>query len=599
MKSIIWLFSAWLCIYSVRHDAGIADNHSSERKHVPPDVSEHNGKDKKTNDYRLFDILINEIMPDPSPGVYLPEYEYIELVNISGKTVFLEGWTLEVGTKLYSLSGEMDEGEFLIITYIPAVNFFRIYGKILGLFTSSTALTNTGQILILRDGDGNLIDAVQYADSWYGDTFKMQGGWSLERIDHSLPCAGKENWTVSVSPQGGTPGKTNSVNASVPDIASPYVTGVQLISECEINILFSETIDRNFFTSDNPFSITEGNNTITRITPCFPFYNSCRLHFEKSFIEGEIYRIIVNDDFCDCSGNKPPQPLTLRFGKPLPSGFTDVILTEVLYAPFPGCAEFIEIYNNTTCLLDLSGIIISLTYGEQPEVKREYLTSEQYLFFPGEYLVISPDPLSLSGYYHVPYPERLFTMKKMPALRDGGGCIELADRSLQLIDRYCYSGNAHYPLLNDDHGVSLERMDICPSPGYLSRWHSASSLSGFATPGYTNSQMVEILPTDGVLTVDPGLFTPDNDGNDDVAVISFHIGSGDFTGNIYIYNAMGRQVRYLARNEILGFNGHFIWDGTDDRGQLAATGIYLILFDAFNLKGEKIRKKATVLLVRR
>jgi len=113
------------------------------------------------------------------------------------------------------------------------------------------------------------------------------------------------------------------------------------------------------------------------------------------------------------SGNKPSEPLTVRFGKPLKPGFTDVILTEVLYAPFSGCSEFIEIYNNTENLLDLSGIIIGLKYGEQEDIKREYLINEQFLFFPGEYLVISPDPGTLSDYYYVPYPERLFLMKKM------------------------------------------------------------------------------------------------------------------------------------------------------------------------------------------
>ena len=205
----------------------------------------------------------------------------------------------------------------------------------------------------------------------------------------------------------------------------------------------------------------------------------------------------------------------------------------------------------------------------------------------------------LSDFYHIPAPGCLFTVKKMPSLRDAGGCIELCDRSLQLIDRYCYSKNQHYPLLNDDHGVSLERMDLNSLPGYLGTWHSASSLSGFATPGYANSQSVNELPDEESFRIDPGLFTPDNDGTDDVAVISFITGEQGFTGNVLIFDATGRCERFLARNELLGPEGQFIWDGTDDNGQLSSTGIYLVFFDAFNLKGERIRKKGTVLLVRK
>jgi len=599
VKSITWLFSAWIFIFISLQKDGIMDRLYTGRKLSFESISGSRVKQQWYSELQPFDILINEIMPDPSPGVYLPEYEYIELINLSGKPIDLEACTLEVGTKVYSLTGAMDADEFLILTYKPAVKLFQDYGKVLGLFTASAALANTEQTLILRDRNGNVIDAVQYTDKWYGDSFKMQGGWSLERIDTSNPCAGKENWTASISCEGGTPGNPNSVRTYNPDVHSPYLKGIQLLSENEINILFNESISRSFFQGKDPFLMLYGNNTVINISPAIPFYNSCIVTFQQPFPEGEIYQVMTGDGFSDCSGNVPSEPLTIRFGKPVKPGFTDIILTEVLYAPFPGCPEFVEIYNNTGKLTDLSGIILGVNYNDQEEPQRVYLVNEQFLFFPGEYLVLSSDPEILNNYYDVSRPGNLFFMKKMPSLRDAGGGIELLDRSFQLIDRYYYSGQQQYPLLNDDNGVSLERMSIDRSPGYLSQWHSASSLSGFATPGYANSQLIDVIPHEETFIIEPGTFTPDNDGKDDVTVISFTIKGEGYAGNILIFNAMGICVRHLVKNELFGFEGHVIWDGTDDNGKLSGTGIYLIFMDAFNLKGEKIRRKATVLLVRR
>ena len=544
------------------------------------------------------DVLITEIMADPLPQVTLPEYEYIELFNRSGYELSLEGWTLESGNKICGLSGNISPGSFLIITNIETSGSFAMYGDVLGIFSSFAVLANAGQTLVLKDRYGTIIDAVEYSDKWYENDHKAQGGWSLERIDINNFCEGRHNWTASISDEGGTPGRINSVAASNPDIILPFVSGVQVLSERELYLVFSESLHRSFFQGKIPFSVNSSKNSIIKIFPSEPFYNSCRMELMYPMIKGYIYELSINDGFMDCAGNKALQPCLVRFGLTENIGFTDIIITEVLYSPFQGCAEFIEIFNISEKILDISELTVGVNYHDGKDVKRELISGLRYIIFPGDYLVISKDPESLKDFYDIRFPARLFSVPYLPVLRDDGGCIELTNRSLKLIDKYCYSIKDHYPLLNTDRGVSLERMNINRKPGYESYWHSASSTAGFATPGYENSQSLQTVISDLVLSIEPRTVTPDNDGRDDFAVITYTMQEEGYTGNILIFDASGRRVKHLARNELLGFRGSFIWDGKNERGELCRTGIYLIYFDAFNLRGKKIRKKGTVLIVR-
>ena len=534
MKSIIWLFSGGILFSFYFYGFGAENEQVVNIEGIPCVEMKIAFHGKKNTSILPFDIIINEIMADPAPAVLLPEYEYVELFNRSFNIIDLNEWSLEVGSKKFKLSGLIEPDSFIILTYGPAAGYFLEYGAVNGIFTSSVALNNSGQLLILRDNNNEIIDAVFYEDKWYGDAFKMQGGWSIERIDPHNVCAGKDNWAASESLTGGTPGKKNSVYGINPDLKSPYITGIELITEKKILIKFNERIDRYFFEQLTPFLLTESINNIVGVTAVPPFYDSCILEFQNNLTEVETYQITAGERLQDCAGNKMKMPLNIRFGKPIKPGYTDIIITEVLVSPFPGCPEFIEIYNNTDNLLDLSGVIIGINYGNSGEVKREYVTNEMFLFYPREYLVISTDPVSLENYYEIKYPERLFQMKKIPSLRDPEGCIELTDRSLQLLDRYCYSLKDHYPLLNDYHGVSLERIHIDKSPGFLSRWHSASSTAGFATPGYLNSQHSVFKQNEKTLNTNIDFFTPDNDGKDDVVIISFYIPEEGYTGNIII-----------------------------------------------------------------
>ena len=105
-----------------------------------------NQQENNFNSYKLGDVLINEFVSDPSDG----EEEWIELYNALSSNINLEGWTIEEGSGAKTnLSGEITK--YFIIKK-PKGN-----------------LNNKGDIIILRDGLGTLVDQVAYGDWDDGD----------------------------------------------------------------------------------------------------------------------------------------------------------------------------------------------------------------------------------------------------------------------------------------------------------------------------------------------------------------------------------------------------------------------------------------------
>jgi|GEM_PF-1091465 len=99
--------------------------------------------------YNIGDLVINELVSDPGDG----EEEWVEIFNVAGVDVDLAGWTIEEGSGAKTaLSGRLS-----------AVSRFAAFGKFKG------NLNNSGDIVILRDPKGRIIDQVVYGDWPDGD----------------------------------------------------------------------------------------------------------------------------------------------------------------------------------------------------------------------------------------------------------------------------------------------------------------------------------------------------------------------------------------------------------------------------------------------
>lgn len=544
---------------------------------------------------RIYDLIISEIMADPQPEVNLPDFEYLEIFNRSEYPVDLDSFILQTGIKTWILPYFLlGPGDYLIIANQDAPIHFKDINS-LALFSSSAVITNNGQEISVYDKKGNFISGLNFDKSWYSDNYKSEGGWSLERIDNNNICGERDNWSASEDLSGGTPGKKNSVARINPDLENPHTDRIIYNSSKEIEIKFSESLNPYTISDISLFNTEDHGLNPDTVYSKGPLYNSVTITYAENMKEGMIYSMRLSDNITDCSDNSL-ETGKIRFGIPAECNFPDVIITEILFDPLPGCPEFIELYNRSGELLELSDLRILVT--REGIMEDDPISPGSVLFFPGEYLVLTKDARSLMDFFDCRFPERIIETSDLPVFSNDGACIKILSRSLQMIDEFCYEPADHFVLINDQQGVSLERIRIDRNTGNRSDWHSSSSLSGFGTPGYENSQNIddEIIKPD--FEINPEIFSPDNDGRDDIMIFSYSFDKEGYTGNVCIFDPVGRIIKYLARNELFGTGGHITWDGRDESGRLCRMGIYLIYMEAFHESGKVRKYKGTVVLAK-
>lgn len=141
----------------------------SESEEVDDEINEEQNNNEEENHENiedddfiasiLGDVVINEFVSDPADN----EVEWIELYNTTGAIINIDGWTIAEGsgasTVLSGILGVNNDSKFFIIEK-PSGN-----------------LNNKGDIIILRDKNGNLIDTVSY------------GNWDDAQINNNAPVA--------------------------------------------------------------------------------------------------------------------------------------------------------------------------------------------------------------------------------------------------------------------------------------------------------------------------------------------------------------------------------------------------------------------------
>ncbi len=531
--------------------------------------------------YSYRDVVFSEILADPSPQLGLPDVEFVELYNRTVKPADLRGWTFSdavISTTLPSFI--LPPGGYAIVTAASGAAQFNMPSNTLGV-SSFPSLNNAGDVIVLRDAEGNLIDSLKYSQAWYRDPGKSEGGWSLELIDPQNICEDAENWVAATAASGGTPGQENSVHAHKPDNMGPRILEAIAMDSLLIIIRFNEKLDA--VTPPLSSFIIQPSIEISSVKFFDDAHSALKVVLSEPIIRSEAYTITVRGIY-DCPGN-PIQEEFSRASFVLPEAAEagDIVVNEVLFNPRPTGVDFVEVFNRSAKVIDVQNWSVrnALTGSGKSET---IATSQPALLYPGDFKVFTSKRNVLKGEY-ISTVEASVVETAIPPLNDDEGSVALVDEKGSLIDSIYYSDKMHSPFVQEDEGISLERIAAHTSGLEGSNWASASSASGFATPGYVNSNVrSDVFSGDGPVTVEPEIIRLHVYQND-FARILYRFQRGGFVANVRVYDQQGRTVRQLAANELLGTEGFFRWDGDRQDGSAAGTGYYMVWFEVFDADG--------------
>jgi len=540
------------------------------------------------------DIIITEIMADESPSQGLPLYEYVELYNRSLLAIQLGDWQFVAGNTSKNLPTYLlNPGTYVTLTKIEAQTLFP--GNVLGI-PSFPSLTNSSSTLSLRNTHGDQIHSVSYLDTWIRESYKRDGGWSLEMQDLNNPCAGKENWTASIHPDGGTPGTINSVSAVKPDESRPRPIRVGIPSSDSLLIYFSEPLSSSTI-SPNQFNITNGIGHPLYVYADRPRLETVVMKLLNPLQPDVLYTIDFTDSIIDCAGNKVEILFPLRFQIPGFPSPKDIILNEVLFDAKGEGEDYVELFNRSSKALDLKEIFL----GDYDSVGKimgtiKFISGRSAIVMPGEYVLLSRDKSDIYNNYSTENPNAFWDIPSMPGLSNSGGSIAVCDNNYVILDALTFTDQFQFSLLSNKDGVALERINPETKTQNKYNWTSASASSGYGTPGYKNSQAGITAEQDGAITLSPEIFSPDQDGFDDILFINYEFQETGNVMTINIYNELGQLMKKLVHNEYCGTKGEYTWDGATDNNIRPKVGIYVVMAEWFNESGEKGRAKKVVVL---
>ncbi len=439
---------------------------------------------------------------------------------------------------------------------------------------------------------GNIANQIQ----WYKDWFHTRAGYMANNSSGSNPSDANNGTQVFIDVDD------DVRDTQIPDVPTINKTGAGF------------AVDELTF-SNSSFSDPQGNNTFGALEwriaewsdPTNPFYDTrCTPHYEIE-AEWESGEILTNSTSITIPSNGIRAGRTYKvrmrhkdntgrwshwsdavkfIAEPPANPVADVItITELHYNPSNGCAEFVEIYNNSNSTVNLTGYRFSDGIDfDFPNVN----------ILPGEYKIIIDDQTCFTATFGNSHNSSIIG-EYSGALNNGGEEVKLQIGDTRL-DSVKYDDDLPWDTIADNGLHSLALIDINLDNNIAVNW-STQCVS--VTPGAPNDFSGCVLPIDDLssIVINEIAYNPKN--NFGAADTSLEFIELKNTGSVavdiqgVVINAINHQVldshiippggfAVLAK-DTLAFKAFYGIDATDQySGSLSNGGEPIQVFDFFN-----------------
>jgi hypothetical protein len=570
------------------------ENHANDTVRATVPVGNANG-----------DMLINEIMYNPSGD----EPEWAELFNTITDTINLKNWRISdsnVSTKsiITPIDVLVPPRSFIVIA--KDIIFTSVHSGCPYVISNFSALNNfTPDAVVLYDTRTRMIDSVQYAPSWGG-----QNGKSLERVDGDGQSSASANWGTCQDSAGSTPGMKNSIARSNYDvmivsltrmstaIGGKAVPGVQVCIQNHGRVT-ADSVFIRFYQDGNCNGDPEPAELISTLLPVTQLAPGDSIHVAESFLQlpPGLITIFVQIDWW-----RDENIRNNRASVSLINGFEShsIIINEIMFDPFTGENEWIEVFNRSDQSIDLA----QWKFHDRPtmnSVNSFEIMNRSIVIKPGEYAVAAADSSFFKIFGHVLQQDPAVHICVLNhssgfGLNNDGDIVVLQDPTGLTVDSVAYLSSWHHPDVADTKGRSLERINPNIDSNDPRNWSTCTNLLG-GTPGKVNSIITTSSKTSSLISITPNPFSPDGDGFEDFCVIRYTLPAITSIVNIRIYDIKGRLVRTLANGELNGRQGEIVWNGYDDNIQRVRIGVYVIFLEATDQSTNSVMARKAVVVV--
>ena len=379
--------------------------------------------------------------------------------------------------------------------------------------------------------------------------------------------------------------------------AEIFIQKLRVVNSHTLIMTFSKPIDPSSLQINN-FMLTDESNLTIPILKITPGQESNQVvEIQLGKVSGVLLNLGVSG-VCDLSG-LAMIPTVIPFSFSFIPEVGSVLINEILFNPLTGGTDFVELVNVSEVPISIDHLKLA-SRNDTLALKQIFAVSSSIGFLkPGHYLTCTKNPQFVIPFYISNDPETFCAMKSFPTYPDDAGIVVLLNDSLEVMDEFSYTAKMHSPLLANDNGVSLERISLDQPTAHRSNWTSATTSSGFATPGLPNSQAIIRTETIDDIITEQVVFSPNGDGANDYLTIRFSLGKPGYTANVRIFDIVGRQVKFLVKNESLAQEGTWTWNGDSDTSQRLNMGVYILLVELFDRDGRTKTFKKTCTLTDR